>query len=43
MTLGRVLGDERRRNEEMAVQVVDVVRWRLLLILVTFLPCTIER
>lgn len=43
MTEGRVPGDERRRDEEIAVQVLDVIRRRLLLVLVSFPPYALER
>ena len=38
MTKGGVPGDEGRRDEEIAVQVLDVVRRRLTLVLVTLPP-----
>ena len=43
MTEGGVPGDEGRRDEEITVQVLDVVRRRLLLVLVTFPPLAPER
>ena len=43
ITEGRVPGDERRRDEEIAVQVLDMIRWRLLPVLVTFPPCALDR
>ena len=38
MTKGAVPGDEGRRDEEIAVQVLDVVRRRVILVLVTLPP-----
>jgi len=43
MTEGRVSGDEGRRDEEIAVQVLDVIRRRLLLVLVNSPPHALER
>ena len=43
MTEGGVPGDEGRRDEEIAVQVLDVVRRRLILVLVAFPPIATER
>ena len=43
ITEGRVPGDERRRDEEKAVRILDMIRWRLLPVLVTFSPCALER
>lgn len=42
-TEGRVPRDERQRDDEIAVQVVDVVPRQLLLVLVIFLPCALEQ
>jgi hypothetical protein len=43
MTESWVSGNEWRRDEEIAVQVLDVVRRRLLLVPITFSPHALER
>ena len=43
MAEGGVRGDKGRRDEEIAVQVLDVVRRRLILVLVAFPPLAPER
>ena len=43
MTEGGVPGDKGRRDEEIAVQVLDVVRRQLILVLVAFPPPAPER
>lgn len=40
---GWVLGDQGRRNSGKEVQVVDMIRWKLLLVLVNVPPCTVKR
>jgi hypothetical protein len=42
MTEGRVPGDQRRRDAEIALQVLDVIRRRLLPVLVNFPPYALE-
>ncbi len=43
MTEGRVRGDQWRLDAEIAVQVLDVIRRQLLLVLVNFPPYALER
>lgn len=43
ITEGRVLGDQWRRDAEIAVQILDVIRRQLLLVLVSFPPYALER
>ena len=43
MAEGGVPGDKGRRGEKIAVQVLDVVRRRLILVLVAFPPLALER